>query len=357
MQCFSIILYHIKWLPLPLALWCTGLVQGQNLLRNPSFEGYTECPSGLGNFQDGVLFWNTPSLGSSDYFHDCSQTMAIPKNYNGFQEAFHGKAYAGLYLYAPRDYREYLTGALVSPLEKDKMYRVSLYLSLAERSDHAIKDLAVYFSGERLSIATTKVLGKSVLSKSVKPLGQVVEVNGSGFLKDAKAWQRLSVDFKASGGEGFMTVGNFKDNKRTRTLTLGKTTIKGAYYYIDSIAVVSLSPMDSKGISAVAGNSKEEGFQLNQEAVLMGLEFDFDAILLSKEAKRHLKELAEFLKSNPKTRLHLIGHTDNVGPRRYNRKLSERRAQQVAGYLQALGIEGNRTTWRAWEASVLWYQI
>ena len=44
----------------------------------------------------------------------------------------------------------------------------------------------------------------------------------------------------------------------------------------------------------------------------------------------------------PDTTIVVAGHTDSVGSASYNERLSERRADSVAGYLQDLGVRGSR---------------
>ena len=60
-------------------------VFAQNLVPNGGFEEYRNCPRYLGNFQDDVAYWTTPTAGSTDYFHLCSQHMGTPENFNGAQ--------------------------------------------------------------------------------------------------------------------------------------------------------------------------------------------------------------------------------------------------------------------------------
>ena len=67
-------------------------------------------------------------------------------NFKGKQEPFDGSAYAGLYLYAPDDYREYIQVPLKETLEKGSRYRLTLFLSLSEKSDGAVMDMGAVFS-------------------------------------------------------------------------------------------------------------------------------------------------------------------------------------------------------------------
>ena len=66
--------------------------------------------------------------------------------------------------------------------------------------------------------------------------------------------------------------------------------------------------------------------------------FDTGRATLKPGAERALERLAQFLKTNPGTRIIVEGHTDSVGSEAYNEELSQRRAQAVTEALRARGI-------------------
>ncbi len=66
--------------------------------------------------------------------------------------------------------------------------------------------------------------------------------------------------------------------------------------------------------------------------------FDFDRYQLRDDVKRSLDDLAEKLKSAAYDKLHILGFTDRIGTEDYNRRLSEKRAWAVAGYLMNKGV-------------------
>jgi outer membrane protein OmpA-like peptidoglycan-associated protein len=66
--------------------------------------------------------------------------------------------------------------------------------------------------------------------------------------------------------------------------------------------------------------------------------FDFDRYQLRDDVKRSLDDLAEKLKSAAYDKLHILGFTDRIGTEEYNRRLSEKRAWAVAGYLMNKGV-------------------
>lgn len=64
---------------------------------------------------------------------------------------------------------------------------------------------------------------------------------------------------------------------------------------------------------------------------------------LGSESYPHLNRLAQFLNEHPDTKLEIQGHTDNVGNKKSNKKLSEARANSVRDYLiQKNGIQPSR---------------
>ena len=65
--------------------------------------------------------------------------------------------------------------------------------------------------------------------------------------------------------------------------------------------------------------------------------FDVNQFKLKPESKSELNVLIEFLKSNPLVSIEISGHTDNVGDKAANIKLSEERARSVYQYLVSEG--------------------
>ena len=70
--------------------------------------------------------------------------------------------------------------------------------------------------------------------------------------------------------------------------------------------------------------------------------FDFDKHELKEESYPELNRLVTFLERNPKVKILVAGHTDNIGTQEYNNKLSELRSQAVVEYLAAQGIPEDR---------------
>lgn len=72
--------------------------------------------------------------------------------------------------------------------------------------------------------------------------------------------------------------------------------------------------------------------------------FDVDSVVIQPDSARLLQDLAAAAGSCPKVRIKIAGHTDSSGSEESNLKLSQGRAQAVAGRLAELGVASDRVT-------------
>src|SRR5215212_6576199 len=70
--------------------------------------------------------------------------------------------------------------------------------------------------------------------------------------------------------------------------------------------------------------------------------FDFNSASLRSSSRDELREMADVFDKYGDTTIAVAGHTDSTGSAAYNQRLSERRANSVANYLQDLGVRGSR---------------
>jgi len=312
----------------------------QNLIPNPSFEAFENCPVQLGNFHDDVMYWRAPTMGSTDYFNNCSTVMGTPKNFNGEQVADFGQAYAGLYLYAPDDYREYMQVELTEPLKEGVPYEFSFFVSLAERSDFAIKDFGVLFSSRPIEVKSRRVLSKMHLYRDTQNSYHFLEIKYSEFYKDKKDWVKVQTAFVAKGTERYVALGNFRNNAKTRNLITRRNAKQGAYYYIDKVALFT---PPTEGLP----EAKAKDIPLDQPMVFEHVHFPFDEYSLHNDAKTELQSLFKYLESDAALVLQISGHTDDRGSEAYNKRLSASRCKAVMAYLVNLGLDADRVDWQA----------
>ena len=70
--------------------------------------------------------------------------------------------------------------------------------------------------------------------------------------------------------------------------------------------------------------------------------FEYDRFNLTSKSIQALKGVSELMKKNSKITISIEGHADERGTREYNLALGQRRAESVANYLVANGINRNR---------------
>ena len=138
-----------------LYLVCLGFslsMLAQNLVPNPSFEEYYQCPVSQGQLYR-LLNWRRIQNcfeSTPDYYNTCAGSgtdAGVPDNLTGTQWPVDGDGYVGFYQYG-LDFREYITTQLASPLIAGVTYEVSFYLSLPERFVLASDNIGAFFTNE-----------------------------------------------------------------------------------------------------------------------------------------------------------------------------------------------------------------
>ena len=329
----------------------------ENMVYNPSFEEHRDCPKrieALGVMQEVDAWWQ-PTAGSSDYFNSCGgRECSVPLNKLGSQKARSGEAYCGIY--CSRDqYREYLQTRLKSPLVAGKRYKVSFWVSLSDKSPHAVTTLGALFTKESIEDSTLGIVMKRE-TVSLEELGsqsiavffepQVVNPREKP-LTDTKEWMEVSGEFIAEGGEEFLSLGNFFPFNKSKIIPTrdDKTPLQGAYYYIDDVSVICidqnpLKPDTTKDIPAIG-----------EVILLENIYFAVDKSDVLQQSYNELVKLKEMLEQNPDMAIELRGHTDTQGTVEHNQRLSENRAKAVVEHLVAMGIKRERLSWKGFGKS------
>jgi len=75
---------------------------------------------------------------------------------------------------------------------------------------------------------------------------------------------------------------------------------------------------------------------------LNNIYYDFDKATIRGESEDDLAYLQELMEQYPDMVIELSAHTDSRGPKRYNRDLSQRRAQAAAKWLTKRGVAKKR---------------
>jgi outer membrane protein OmpA-like peptidoglycan-associated protein len=101
-----------------------------------------------------------------------------------------------------------------------------------------------------------------------------------------------------------------------------------------------------------AQQEKAAVFEKGQETlVLEGVHFETNSANLTQESYSILDDVAAKLRDNPKVKVEIQGHTDEVGTPEYNQDLSQRRAETVRDYLVSKGVKEDRLVAKGYGAT------
>jgi len=179
------------------------------------------------------------------------------------------------------------------------------------------------------------------LSKVNGDISNYVEISYDDFYSDKKDWVLVETEFMAKGTERYLIIGNFKDNKRTRKFKTKRQATQGSYYYLDMVSVVPKNQEITTRITQETPKTNTE-YKLNKAITFNNVLFEFDTYQLVSKAKKELDRIASYLAVNENLKVTINGHTDDVGLKNYNLRLSEQRAKAVADYLISKGVAKKR---------------
>lgn len=338
----------------------------QNMVKNPSFEQYRKVPTDLGEW-GMVNYWSSPTEASPDYFHKRAggKNVDIPYNKMGRSTARSGYAYAGIYAYASRylkrNFREYVQLELKQPLLSGNVYCVKAHVFLAQSSNRAVGALGVNASKIRWN-------QKNELPIESKNMTYMLQEDRSPL--DERAWVEISCQYKAQGGERYLILGNFDDDKKTKVSgaivndTFKNPHVDFAYYYIDDVCVTNSSTnftcdcgsfdfIRTRGEEHIVLDVKIEKkeYYLGQVIIMQNLDFEKGKITMLPGSEGALKDLVGTLRLHPNYNVELSGHTDDRGDPQKNQILSKNRAEVVYNYLLSSGIKKERLTFRGYGQS------
>lgn len=222
-------------------LLAPSVARAVNLVPNPSFETYTNCPSNLSNLYIAAP-WDAPTTGTADYYNACAVGplppiyCSVPYNGPGYQPALTGSGYAGIIVQSTvsPNYREYMQAPLGSPLQAGATYNVKFYVSFSNSSDYATNRLGAYCSIGAVG---------PVPNYFALPFTPQVESPAATFLTDTLNWVPVSGNFVAVGGEDHITIGNFHDDATTTTQATGRPFLN-CYYYVEDVSVTKVVQVD-----------------------------------------------------------------------------------------------------------------
>ncbi len=159
-----------------------------------------------------------------------------------------------------------------------------------------------------------------------KPIGGQVE------LVDMKTNEVIKVDIDSTDGKYVAIIAPTSDIL---------ITVKPVGYAFTSTVIDSGTAKIGEPTTV---NIETKEIKIGEHYRLNDVNFATNSWELTDKAKFIIKEFYGFLKKNPKIKISIDGHTDNVGDDESNLSLSANRAKAVFEYLITLGISADRMT-------------
>lgn len=114
----------------------------------------------------------------------------------------------------------------------------------------------------------------------------------------------------------------------------------------EQVKEVAIEPRVAAPAQSQCPVEPREGAMLDENGCEKTISFEghfgFDKVDINPVFEEKIKEIAQILDENARYDTILEGHTDNIGSRAYNQKLSERRAESVAKELEKFGVDKDR---------------
>ncbi len=294
----------------------------QNLVKNPSFETTSSIKS---SELEAISGWELSYFSANIFsaYNECGEEekhcTSVPYNYNGFQYARTGSNYAGIFIL-----KEALQTRLIDSLQKDSLYYIEYYVSLADSSDCTIWQLGAAFTKEPLKY-------NSLHTEVIKCNPQVYNT-ANRFIPFGKKWMKICGTYKATGREQYLIISGFVSPAYEIRKYKEPDSRNRLYIYFDDVLVKKV-PVEFE-IYSLDTCIQEKG----ETIVLENLLFEFGKAQLIEESKPELLKLVSFLKEYPQINVKICGHSDEVGNESFNIELSKNRANTVKTYLVENGI-------------------
>jgi OmpA-OmpF porin, OOP family len=336
-----------------------------NLVKNPSFEevkGKLKKPGSI----DMATGWISNTPAKADLFSGEKEGLpiSVPDNIYGSEEAQDGKNYAGIvaYSYNSKSPRTYITGELISTLEKEQLYCVKFHVSAADLSKYAVNNISAHLT-KKPHLRDEKV---DIVFEKQEDLAGLVFHPSNQVFNARYNWETVCSPYTANGKEKFISIGNFKDNRDTKAEKLKKlkddkgSQISDAYYYIDNVQVYKIDSvqqceclvmdMHTEQRQTIIYNKKvssDGALSMAQKVENSTVYFDYANAAIDPSMIGDLDRLVTLLEENSSLKLVLVGHADLEeiehairNPKLYN--IDRDRVDAVVEYLTSKGIDRSR---------------
>lgn len=179
---------------------------------------------------------------------------------------------------------------------------------------------------------------------------------------DEQSNQEIAASFKIflhganerfTGANGPRDEANFNVKMYSSDTVTVETSAEG-YFTIEEMLLVSCDTCGFYQYTALMEKRLDSVFtdlKVNDVIKMDKIYFDQSKYDLRPESRDQLEKLFRTLRANPKLKIEIAGHTDNVGDVRLNQYLSENRAKVIYAYLLRKDIASRRLRHRGYGSS------
>lgn len=204
----------------------------QNLVSDPSFENFDECPTQVGVPEFGLDAWEI-FRGSPNIFSECSDDF--PAGWNtgfGYQPSRTGQTHIGLITYFDIwQSREYVATRLLDSLQIGQEYYIEFHTSLAYNFN------ATMFKSTNLGVLL--MTENFFTQDEMDPTINFAHLNVDTMIGDTTNWVKVHGYFEADSSYKYLALGNFYNDNLTSFEFAFEEVEDGilAYYFIDDVCI------------------------------------------------------------------------------------------------------------------------
>ncbi len=206
-----------------------------------------------------------------------------------------------------------------------------------------------YYSSDR-DLQNGKDIYSFDLPQEARPL---LTTYMKGFVYNEETRAPLDARFELIDLKNKVTISRAKSGKKTGNFLLCipanreyalNVSKKGFLFYSQHFTLTSVNDKTEPFLVDVGLQPLKTG----SKSILNNIFFETKSAELKPESIVELDKLLQFLNDNDMLKIEIGGHTDNVGEKTFNQKLSEKRAQSVVNYLVEKGINIQRLTYKGY---------
>jgi len=275
---------------------------------------------------------NTPADEQAPYYHAASQTLVFSSNgrvgMGGF-DLYQTKGSINTNWSAVKN-----LGYPVNS-EKDDIYFASKGTTKNMLSD-------VVFSSDRASECCLDMFSLQKQTPAKKIAGKVIACDGNTPLVGAKV--QVVADSKVIADLSTGADGSYSFTMDEYQPVKVSASTEG--YQNNTIGLATPQDEEVEMMNAPALCLVKVAPAVGETVVVDHMYYAVNKAIILDESKPALDHLAQMLIDNPGMSIEIDGHTDNVGTKAYNQKLSTARAKNVVDYLVSKGIDAKRLQYK-----------